>query len=192
MRSNFRFILPISIGSLSAVLMLWDTYNQHVIQSMGEAWDTGASLWPYQTPEILFSALNTPSFVLGRPLANILQLTRPSDYLTIFTASLLWWFCAGLFIDRQRPKQHSRKLRIRFGALCLLSLLLAMGGLEASVSAFRWWFTYSREFFTWNNLIMIRTLAPAAWCFLLCALAALAAKRIAKGWKSQSLAIPLD
>jgi hypothetical protein len=50
MKVPLKISLPTVIGLVSATLMVWDLHNQRVIMSMGMAWDTGAPLWPYQTP----------------------------------------------------------------------------------------------------------------------------------------------
>jgi len=56
MKLTFRILLPAVMGALSVALMVWDSQNQRVIRSMGMAWDTGAPLWPYQTPDTLLFA----------------------------------------------------------------------------------------------------------------------------------------
>ena len=41
--------------------MAWDLYNEGIIAQTGMGWDTGAPIWPYQTPAILLFAINTPA-----------------------------------------------------------------------------------------------------------------------------------
>ena len=51
MKRTFSTILPVVVGVVSAALIAWDIHNQRIIAFTGMAWDTGAPLWPYQTPD---------------------------------------------------------------------------------------------------------------------------------------------
>ena len=96
-----KFLLPILMGTLSAALMVWDIHNQSVIRSVGMGWDTGAPLWPYQTPDTLLFAINMPAFLISAIGSNYFRfgLIGPLQYLTFFPAIVAWWFVAGWYID---------------------------------------------------------------------------------------------
>jgi hypothetical protein len=187
MLRNPRFTLPISLGTLSLILMIWDLHNQRIITSMGMAWDTGAPGWPYQTADTLFNALNGPAVAFARPIAHLLQLLRPSDYIILYPVSILWWICVGVLIERQRQKLEIHKSPIKATFFVAVAATFAYCGTLFFVDAGRWWH-YSPEFATWNDLILIRELAPVAWCVVLSVLASLAARRLVMGRKSQSIA----
>src|ERR1022692_4343391 len=101
MKVKWKFLLPIVMGLFCAMLMVWDLHNQRVIVSMGMAWDTGAPLWPYQTPDTLLVALNAPAYLIANPVSNHLGLLRPFPYLLIFPAVLSWWWFVGIVLDRK-------------------------------------------------------------------------------------------
>ncbi len=65
------------MGIVSLPLVLWDIRNDHVIESMGMAWDTGAPIWPYQASDILLRLLNGPAYSVAMPIANLLRLGAP-------------------------------------------------------------------------------------------------------------------
>jgi len=60
-KMRYRIILPFFLGGLSSAFMAWDLYNEGIIAQTGMGWDTGAPIWPYQTPAILLFAINTPA-----------------------------------------------------------------------------------------------------------------------------------
>lgn len=108
MRTKFRVILPVAFGILSAALMVWDIHNQRVISSMGMAWDTGAPLWPYQTPDTLLFALNTPTYLLANPVSNLLSLVGPAHYIVLYPTVILWWWFVGIVLDRKLRLPETR------------------------------------------------------------------------------------
>jgi len=59
-------------GLVDTAFALWHIQNFRVIESVGMGWDTGATLWPYQTPDTLLFALNTPAYVIGVPIGRAL------------------------------------------------------------------------------------------------------------------------
>jgi hypothetical protein len=163
MRIKFRVALPIAMGTMSAVLMVWDIHNQRVIQTMAQAWDTGAPLWPCQTPDRLFDALNFPSLILAIPIARLFDLDHPADYLALFPASILWWFFVGMLLDYRHLKPANGKPSRIFALLCLGSLGFACVGIFIAVEALHSWSIYRPENFSDAILTMIQPLAPATW-----------------------------
>jgi len=100
MQLRFRVVLPISLGSVTIALMLWDFHNQHAIEAMGMGWDTGAPVWPYQASSLLIRIVNAPAFVLAFPFFFLphMQLEN-ARYPVLFTVVLLWWWWFGTRID---------------------------------------------------------------------------------------------
>ena len=74
MKVKWKLLIPIVMGLFCAMLIVWDLHSQRVIESMGMAWDTGAPLWPYQTPDTLLFALNTPAFLVSTAAYTISDL----------------------------------------------------------------------------------------------------------------------
>jgi hypothetical protein len=171
------------MGFLCTPLMLWDIHNQRIIQSMGMAWDTGAPLWPYQTPDTILFAVNLPAFLISNLISNASDLyfkfgvIGPLRYLFFFPAVLGWWWLVGLYIDRRSPDKRRPILAL---SLCLLAVGLVGLGIEESRWAVRWWLTYSRTFWSATDLILLRLLAPTVWCIALGLVALSAAWRRAR------------
>jgi hypothetical protein len=163
MSVKWKLVLPMAMGLVCAPLMLWDIHNLQVIESMGMAWDTGAPLWPYQTPEILLFALNTPAAFFSNVLSNLLGLIGPSHYVPFFPAAIAWWWLVGLYFDK---RQLVRRKPIWALALCLLAVVLIGLGIEESRWAFRWWWTYSRSLLSISDLFFLRAIAPSAWSLM--------------------------
>jgi hypothetical protein len=182
MKRSFKLLLPIAMGAVSAILMIWDIHNQHVIISMGMAWDTGTPLWPYQTPDTLLSALNFPAYLIATPVSHLLGLLVPRHYLALYPAILFWWWLVGRFFDRRLANASARKSRRWALVLCVLAIVLTYLGLSGCVDAFRWWRTYSREVLGWSDLITLRLIAPSMWCFALSFAALMSAKKRAGVW----------
>jgi hypothetical protein len=177
MKFPLRYILPAVMGLVSAVLMVWDLHNQRIIMSMGMAWDTGAPIWPYQTPDTLLFALNVPAYLIATPISRLLNLLVPKHYFALYPAILLWWWLAGLYLDKRLVRERTRKARTKAIMLCLVALGLISLGVEESRWAFRWWWTYSRTLFCVSDLILLRLLAPCVWCVALGSISLLAAWR---------------
>jgi len=160
--------------------MVWDLHNQRIIVTAGMAWDTGAPIWPYQTPNILFFALNTPAFVVAVPVSHLLGLSIPYYYLVLFPCVLVWWWFVGLVLDRKLLKPEVRKgwprIALSAGAAVIFIILGAFGTLDA----FHWWHTYGDGFLNWSNLVLLRALAPAIWCFAFGSVSTLYAKQFVR------------
>jgi hypothetical protein len=169
MKRPFSTILPVAMGVLSVALIAWDIQNQHVIRSMGMAWDTGAPLWPYQTPDTLLFALNTPAYLLIAPTPYwTFGFIGPLHYVTFLPALLLWWWVVGMFFDQWRSKIGSRKGWVWTSLLLFVAVLLMSLGVSGMPHALRWWWTYSRQILSVSDLILLRLIAPSIWCFVLC------------------------
>ena len=165
MKSKWNITLLVAMGLLFGVLMLWDLHNQRVITSMGMAWDTGAPLWPYQTPDTLLFALNTPAFLVSTAGSKYFRfgMIGPMHYVSFFPAAVAWWWLVGLYIEKCAGKRRTLGASLM---LCLVAIELGLLGIEESRWAFRWWWTYSRSIITVSDLILLRLLAPSIWCFV--------------------------
>ena len=179
MTTRLRLIFPTVMGALSSLLVIWAIYNDRVIASMGMAWDTGAPLWPYQTPQILLYFLNYPAHYVAQPMANHLGLVSPQHYLLVFPATLLWWWFVGLRIDGGLVAPVSKSKPVFFLALLALAAVLLWGAMIALCDAYRWWFQYGGDSLNISILILLEKLAPAFWGITLGLFVAIAAKRIA-------------
>jgi hypothetical protein len=188
MKVALKLALPTVIGLVSAMLMVWDLHNQRVIMSMGMAWDTGAPLWPYQTPDTLLFALNTPAFLISAPSSNYFRfgLIGPLHYVTFFPIILVWWWLVGRYLDNRLTRKGVRRTPVWAIMLCLAALGLIFLGVDEFRWAFRWWWTYSRTVFSVSDLILLRLLAPSIWCFVLSFAALAAAQRRMGFWNPQS------
>jgi hypothetical protein len=188
MKVPLKITLPTVIGLVSATLMVWDLHNQRVIMSMGMAWDTGAPLWPYQTPDTLLFALNTPAFLISALGSNYFRfgVIGPLHYVTFFPIILVWWWLVGRYLDNRHTSEIVRKMPVLTIMLCLLALGLIFLGINASRWAFQWWWTYSRTVFSVSDLILLRLLAPSMWCFVLSFAALATAQRRTSARNPQS------
>src|SRR5438552_12630602 len=99
---GWRIWLPALIGCATAVLMAWEQYNARVIASMGMRWDTGAPMWPYQTPEIILAILNAPAYFVAAPAWWTLNLQSAEQrHPVLFLATIGLWFLIGRSIDNR-------------------------------------------------------------------------------------------
>ena len=165
------------MGVTSFGLIGWDIYNQAVIRSMGMAWDTGAPLWPYQTPDTINTALSAPAYLLANPLANLLGLQMPHRYFVVFPAIVLWWWFVGWYLDRRTTKSAEHRTNLLSILLCLLAIALLSAGAYQFWIAIEWWATYSRSLLSSTNIILLRLLTPAAWTAIFGTVALFAAVR---------------
>jgi hypothetical protein len=148
--------------------MMWEHHNQRIIVSMGMAWDTGAPMWPFQTPEILLALLNAPAYLLAAPVFAALGL-RTVDELNpvLLLTILLLWFCCGRRMDfgliPQRWGGRGRWLPAILLGTAVASLFAAIYLL---VEGMTWWSEYGGLSVS-GLLILARSVAPLPWCFLL-------------------------
>ncbi len=166
---NWKVVLPTTMGGVSILLCAWDIYNQRIIQSMGMAWDTGAPIWPYETPAMLFFALNVPSFVISVRLANMVGLLVPWHYIIVLPAALFWWWILGAAIDLRAS------LRFRKTPCVVLSLVavLMVWGFVRDVLP---WVQYNQPSIVARVVVFVRTVAPLAWIATLLLLSVLNTK----------------
>jgi hypothetical protein len=189
MKIPLKIALPVLACLVCVPLMVWDIHNQRVIASMGMGWDTGAPLWPYQTPDTLLFAFNTPAFLISALFGSVpyyfkFGLIGPLQYITFFPAVLVWWWLVGLYFDKNN---RTTKMRKTTRLLCyFLAIGLFICGVEESRWAAQWWWTYSRTLLSVTDLILLRLTSPSIWCFALGIFALKAARRQAQVESSSS------
>lgn len=165
-----------AFGLVDAVLILWDIHDVRVIESVGMGWDTGAPLWPYQTPATLLFALNTPAYLIGVPIDRALGLYAPWHYLVLFPLFLCWWFFAGYALESAFWK--GERLRWRWKGLAITcGVIFTAIGAAVLRDAVVWWTEYCGRLLTSQNIIMLRLSAPGLWCLVFAAVAVLLATR---------------
>jgi hypothetical protein len=179
MSARLRIVLPLVMGAISLLLMIWDVHNEQVIESMGMAWDTGAPPWPYQTPDILLRLLNGPAYFVAQPLANVFRLGGPSHFLMVFPAILVWWWFLGLRLDIGWSTVTSRWRWPVSALLAISAVVLLCAAIVVSTDTFHWWVEYGSFFrIVEGSLLIVRFLSPAVWCAALAFLLAVGAKRV--------------
>ena len=145
------------MGGISGILTIWDYYNCTVIERMGMAWDTGAPVWPFQTPDILLHVLNGPALLLTFGLVS------PKQHLIWYPAAVLMWWSIGKIVDRKRIQSPRNwfVFRIIFPliALCLIWFAASM-----LISTYEWWGRHGREFSLSNSLLVLKFATPTLWC----------------------------
>jgi hypothetical protein len=168
-RRRYRVVLPLLLGCVSGLLMIWDLHNYRVIESMGMAWDTGAPVWPYEASWIAFLTINAPAFVFSLPAFFLLNLqTAPARYPLLFPASLIWWWWLGRRIDLGMLPRRSYRHRWWMGAVLLGAALgLYYVGIRLILDDARWWSQYGEGFNLRQILILLRTGGPTLWSFLI-------------------------
>jgi len=171
--SHWRLILPTLQGFVALLLMVWEQHNSRVIESMGMAWDTGAPMWPFQTPEILLVILDAPAYLLAAPICAIAGFrTIETRHPVILAALILVWFLVGWSMDFSLIlKRWARKPK----TLLLVFLTTGTFGLYASIylaiDGIRWWFRYG-GFTISSLLIFLRAVGPLPWCALIAVVSA--------------------
>jgi hypothetical protein len=144
--------------------MCWERYNAKIIMSVGMGWDTGAPMWPYQTPEIFVATLNAPAFVIAAPVWIAFNLqTMEQRQPAILLATVVLWFLVGRSVDeREFRRQYNRSTWVR-------ALLIGVAVIAAAIGTFlikdgaRWWPTYDQIQLS-SLLILMRKLAAVPWC----------------------------
>lgn len=153
--------------------MAWEQANARVIASMGMAWDTGAPMWPYQTPEIVLAILSAPAYFIAAPVWWTFNLqTAEQRHPALFIASIAVWFSAGYGIDRGELAARPMPLRpwLRIVAVILAGTAAYVGVLEVSDGT-TWWSKYG-GFDISSILVLLRIVSFVPWCVLVAALAA--------------------
>ena len=174
-----KALLPLLMGFVNTALVVWDQHNERVIMHQGMNWDTGAPLWPYQTPNIMLFALNLPAYGVSMFGIHYFPFTGVDamHYSAFFVAALVWWWLAGRYLDRRSLRECVQRTPIRALSLGLLAVGLIALGAEEARWAIRWWWTYSRTVLSVTDLILLRLFVPTIWCFALSFVALTAAGR---------------
>ncbi len=164
---TWRFLLPVLHGLTALGLLSWQAHNSRIIDSMGMAWDTGAPVWPYQTPEIVLCLLNTPAYLIALPAWAAFGLrTQEERAPALLAAVAVLWFGVGCAVDfglASRPWLRSRKwLYGVFVPISLASVLIA-GSL--AIEGMGWWLRYGDVSLD-SVLIFGRVTGPLPWCVL--------------------------
>lgn len=167
---RWRLLLPISVGVLSAGLMVWDIYNQRVARYMA------LPVWPNQTSEILFRLLNFPAYLAG-PVTRAYHLYNPQHYFVLFPGCLVWWYVVGVVLD---CGTGTRRLRSSWVWLSLaLTLCLLAVGIYVARSPWEWWRAYG----DWTRdalLTFLWVATPTIWSFVVAASTGTATIRLLK------------
>ena len=179
MRTRFRIVLPLAVAAISIPLIVWDIHNEYVVVSMGMAWDTGAPLWPYQTPDIALRLLSFPAYIIAMPIANWLGLWLHigASYFATGPLILGWWWLLGFWLDRELVGELRNRRWLVFSLLVVIGLMLLSVAVTACLDTYRWWLRYGSNLGSVSTaLILIRSLTPAVHAIAIGILLAAAAK----------------
>ena len=168
---KWRFLLPVLIGLPSAALLSWEAHNSRIIDSMGMSWDTGAPMWPYQTPEILLVILNAPAYLAAAPVYAVTGLRTSEERAPVLLATIaLMWFCVGRSLDfgliPQRWVHHRRRLLSLFLPAALLCFYACI---RIVIDGVAWWSRYG-EMSLSSFLILARVVGLLPWCVVIASL----------------------
>ena len=164
---TWRFLLPVLHGLTAAGLLSWQAHNSRIIDSMGMAWDTGAPVWPYQTPEILLGMLNAPAYFVAWPAWAAFGLRTQEERAPLLLAAVaLVWFGVGCALDFGLASRRWYRSRKRlYGAFVPITLASTFIAAHLTLRAIAWWLRYS-EMSLASVLILARLAAPLPWCAL--------------------------
>jgi len=159
-------------------VITWAISNEQIIKSMGLAWDTGAPVWPYETPQILLLALHFPAYIVAQPVANSLGLIAPDHYWVILPAATLWWWFLGSQLDFGLLRSDQPLAMPPFSIVIAFALLLAWAVINTRMNLSRWPLFISGK---WSDraIAMTTIVAPVLWCGVLVSVIAICAKRAA-------------
>jgi hypothetical protein len=166
---RFRVVLPIAFGFLAIFLMAWDYENQRMIGLMGMAWDMGPPFWPYQAIYLLLSMINTPAFVLSRPVLNLFGIGNgPLQYCVWFPVIIGWWWWIGTRLDfGLLGGRYYRRTKLLACILTVAAVGLLYLGASAALEEIRWWMQYGRYFSLYRAPTLLRTAGPVLWSLAL-------------------------
>lgn len=170
---KWRLWLPGVLGCATAGLMAWERANARVIASMGMAWDTGAPMWPYQTPEILLAILNAPAYFIAAPVWRTFSLNSAEQrHPVLLVASVALWFIVGRAIDDRRRgrKRTLMPLWLRLLVVMAAGAVAYVGAREVFDGAV-WWSKYG-ELHIARILILVRIVSFVPWCLAVGTIAA--------------------
>ena len=176
---RYRVILPIMIGCISGLLMIWDLYNGRVIDSMGMAWDTGPPFWPYQVSWIVLLSINAPAYALSAPLFLLFNArTSPERYPLFFPVIIVWWWWLGRRLGRRLdsgllPSRSQRHRWAVSAALTLAACTFYYISIDFIVDYARFWSEYRVL-----GMRLLRTAGPMLWCFALAIALTISACRV--------------
>jgi len=168
---KWRVVLPCAQGIFAVILLLWQVHNSKIIIAMGMAWDTGAPMWPFQTPEILLRTINMPAYLITRPIAAAFGLqTAVAEIPILLPSIVLLWFLVGRSIDINAvPHQSQRSRKRPLGLFVLLAALCVYVSVRVASAGVMWWSEYGEMSLT-SYLILARILEPLPWCVVASAL----------------------
>ena len=178
MNPRLQIVLPSVFGVVGIPLMIWDVHNSHVIESMGMAWDMGAPVWPYQTPDILLRFLNGPAYFVAVPISNFFGLFDSKSYFLVFPAILIWWWFLGRRFDKGLGRNTPCRRWLLFSMLIGLGAVFLSTATVSAVGAFRWWLRYGEGLGAVQILLLMRFFSPAIWCIALSFILVVAARRV--------------
>jgi hypothetical protein len=134
---------------------------------MGMAWDTGAPVWPYETPWIVFAIVNAPAALAGMAFSNLAGIQAFGERLPVYlTAAILLWFSVGTSIDRGVYRRQVRAKSWLFAVVAGAGLACLCLGLVSISSGVHWWSSYG-AWSTSSMLIFARLVAIMPWCALI-------------------------
>ena len=181
-RRPYRFILPLLLGCISGMLMVWDVHNSRLIDSIFAA-DIGPPFWPYEAAWTAYLTINAPAFLLSQPVFFLLDLqTAPARYPVLFPVTLIWWWWVGRRIDRGFLPAQSRRRRWWAGVtLLVVALGLYCVGAVMIVEDAYWWSHWGVQGF---GLRLLRTAGPIVWCLAVAVALTVSAFRVTSGQQS--------
>jgi len=172
-RRRYRLALPLLLGCVSGLLMIWDLRNNAVIESMGMAWDTGPPVWPYEASWIALLTINAPAYALSAPLFFLFNLqTASARYSLLFPAIIIWWWWLGRRIDLGLLPSRSHRPWTGVGLLAAALGLYYVGVLSILDYA-RWWSQYGHV-----GSRLLRTGGRTLWFFLIAVTLTISALRV--------------
>jgi hypothetical protein len=181
-RGRYRVTLPLLLGCVSGLLMIWDLHNNHVIESMGMACDTGPPVWPYQASWIALITINSPAYAICVPLFFLFNLqTATARYPLLFPIIVIWWWWLGRRIDIGLLPSRSHRHRWWMSAALLAPAFgLYYVGIRNVLDDARWWSQYGKGLNVPQVLILLRSEGPALWCFLIAGILTASAFRVVR------------
>lgn len=148
-------------------MLAWQQHNERVIAAMGMAWDTGAPVWPYEAPWIVFAIVNAPAALAGVAVSHLASIQAFEGRLPIhLTAAILLWFSVGTLIDRGVYRRRLRAKSWVFAVVVGAGLACLCLGLVSVYSGISWWSSYGASS-TSDILLFIRLVAIVPWCALI-------------------------
>ncbi|QOY89530.1 hypothetical protein [Paludibaculum fermentans] len=163
-RFRWTWILAVFHGIVAAILLVWQQQNEQVITAMGMAWDTGAPLWPYETPWIIFAIINAPAVLAGRAGSSLVGLHAFREQLPVLlAATILLWFSIGASIDRGAFRRQIRPKPWLIGVLAGVALACLCVSVSAISAAVHWCWAFGAWSLS-SALTFVRLVSIVPWC----------------------------